>query len=275
MNLIDGYNGGIPHIEADMIRDHNCALYGDGDYILPVGNQFAHTIVSNNAITIADGMASIGGARCSVSYGNAEEMTIENGTSGYYRHDLIVIEYSRNENGIESAVLKVVKGELASSEAGATDPAVTSGNIRTGSTSHQAVLKRVKLSGLTITEVETVMTEAPAQLSEAITNKSELVKNAGTRRGECTIGDTHIEWGTLSLQPSGANVSTVGTAVNFDKQFAEPPAVQFTIYGQPEINVLVVSATNVTNDSFQPVIYASNTTSRSVMWFAFGKAVTE
>ena len=157
MNLIDGYNGGIPHIEADMIRDHNIALYGNGDYILPVGNKFEASIKSNNAVTIKDGMAVIGGARVNIPYGQTETMTIENGTSGYYRKDLIVIEYTKNENGVENAVLKVVKGSIASSAANAKDPAVTTGDIRAGASKHQAVLARVSISGLSISKVETVM----------------------------------------------------------------------------------------------------------------------
>ena len=168
MNLIDGYNGGIPHIEADMIRDHNIAMYGSGDYVLPVGNKFEASIKSNNAVTVKDGMAIIGGARVNISYGQTEQMTIENGTSGYYRKDLIVIEYTKNENGVENAVLKVVKGSLASSAAAANDPAVVTGNIRAGATKHQMVLHRVNINGLSIASIDTIYVSAGELVSSEV-----------------------------------------------------------------------------------------------------------
>lgn len=152
MQLIDGYNGGVAHISASMIRDHNLSLYGDSDCVLPVGNKFAYEVVDNNTIRISDGMAIIGGARATIEYGQTETAVIENGVSGYKRNDIIVIEYSKdNETLIESASVKVVKGSIGSS---GVDPTLVTGNVRAGATVRQMALYRVKVNGLTIEGVE-------------------------------------------------------------------------------------------------------------------------
>ena len=150
--LVDGYNGGVAHITADQIRDHNIAMYGDGDYVLPVGDKFAYEIVNNNTVSLSSGMVMMCGARAVTGYGNTETLVIENGTSGYKRADIIVAEYSKdNETLVESVAVKVVKGALGSAYS---DPELTTGDIRSGATKRQMALYRVKLNGLSIEAVE-------------------------------------------------------------------------------------------------------------------------
>lgn len=154
MQLIDGYNGGVAHITASMIRDHNLSMYGTDDCVLEVGNKFLHEIVNNNLIRIKDGMAIIGGARAIIEYGQQETAVIENGVSGYKRNDLIVIEYNKdNETLKETTTLKVVKGTLGSD---GVDPTLVAGDIRSGATQRQMALYRVRLDGLSIEGVDTL-----------------------------------------------------------------------------------------------------------------------
>lgn len=166
MILVDGYNGGVAHITADQIRDHNIAMYGTGDYVLPVGDKFAYEIVNNNTINLSSGMVVMNGARAVTSYGNTEVITIENGTSGYKRADIIVAEYSKdNETLVESVTVKVVKGTLG---AAYSDPALVTGDIRAGATKRQMALYRVKVNGLSIEAVEKMWTAALATLGANI-----------------------------------------------------------------------------------------------------------
>ena len=163
MQLIDGYNGGVAHISASMIRDHNLAMYGTGDCVLDVGNKFSYEVVNNNTIRINDGMAIIGGARAIVEYGQQETMVIENGVSGYMRNDLIVIEYNKDTETLkETAVLKVVKGTLGST---GVDPAVVTGDIRSGATQRQMPLYRVRINGLSIEGVDKLWKGATTPIS--------------------------------------------------------------------------------------------------------------
>lgn len=158
MILVDGYNGGVAHITADQIRDHNIGMYGNGDYVLSVGDQFSYEIVDNNTVKLSSGMIVMCGARAVTGYGKTETLVIENGTSGYKRSDIIVAEYSKdNESLIESVSVKVVKGTLGTSYS---DPALVQGNIRAGATKRQAALYRVKINGLSIEAVEKMWTAA-------------------------------------------------------------------------------------------------------------------
>lgn len=188
INIIDGYNGGIAHVEASMIRDHNISLYGTGDYVLNVGNKFAHEIVNNNTITIKDGMAVIGGARVSIGYGKTKTAVIENGTSGYKRNDIIVLEYALdNATLIEKASLKVVKGEIGTS---GVDPTLVTGDIRAGAEVHQMALKRVRLNGLSIEAVENLWTAAALPLASGgvgATTVAKAQENLGVAISNATV----------------------------------------------------------------------------------------
>ena len=176
MILIDGYNGGVAHITADQIRDHNIALYGSGDYVLPVGNELGYEIVDNNTITIASGMVVMNGARAIIGYGNTDTAVITNGTSGYKRTDIIVAEYSKDdETLVESVTLKVVKGTIGSSYS---DPTLVTGNIRAGASKRQMALYRVKINGLAIESVEQMWEPASIAVTINDSTMSQII-NAG------------------------------------------------------------------------------------------------
>lgn len=192
--LVDGYNGGVAHITADQIRDHNIAMYGDGDYVLPVGDKFAYEIVNNNTINMSSGMVVMCGARAVTGYGKTEVLTIENGTSGYKRADIIVAEYSKdNETLVESVTVKVVKGTLGSAYS---DPALVTGDIRAGATKRQMALYRVKVNGLSIEAVEKMWTAS----NGAAMNK--LMKIPASELSFLTgngTGDTPTNWAKVGM----------------------------------------------------------------------------
>lgn len=196
MQLIDGYNGGVAHISASMIRDHNLSLYGDSDCVLPVGNKFSYEVVNNNTIRISDGMAIIGGARATIEYGQTETVIIENGVSGYKRNDIIVIEYSKdNETLIESAAIKVVNGSIGSS---GVDPNLVTGDVRAGATVKQMALYRVKVNGLSIEGVETLWKSAIFPVS-----------SGGTGAETAAARNNLLENKALSVSEGGTGVTSI------------------------------------------------------------------
>lgn len=203
MILVDGYNGGVAHITADQIRDHNIAMYGDGDYVLPVGDQFAYEIVNNNTINLSSGMVVMNGARAVTGYGKTEVLTIENGTSGYKRSDIIVAEYSKdNESLVESVTVKVVKGTLGSAYS---DPELVTGDIRAGATKRQMALYRVKVNGLSIEAVEKMWTAAVATLGANIVP----IAKGGT--GATTAAEALAALGGASIKRVYKNASPSST----------------------------------------------------------------
>lgn len=151
IGIIDGYTG-EPNIYADDIGEYNISVFGEQDCVLPVGNKLAYTLVSNNEIKIKDGIFLTQGRRGLIKRNTTETARIENGSQGMKRHDLIVIEYSKeNATTKEKHSLKVIKGTPA---AQAEDPAVRTGNIRNGDSIHQMPLYRVVIDGLNVTKVE-------------------------------------------------------------------------------------------------------------------------
>lgn len=205
LKIIDGYNGGVAHISASMIRDHNISMYGTGDFVLPLGNQFAHEIVNNNNIKIKDGIGVIGGARFVIEYGQTETVTIENGTSGYKRNDIIVAEYEKNSTTlVESVTLKVVKGAIGST---GSDPSLSQGNIRAGATVRQMPLYRVKLNGLTIESVEKMWTAFVTPIEKGGTGAATAAAAVNNLMAFGLTGGTSI--------PSNADLNNYKTVGNY------------------------------------------------------------
>ena len=110
MQLNTGY-AGKPHVTAENCADLNRGIVGSDSYVLPVGAQFEVELVTNNLLKIKDGCGCMQGRQVSIAKGQTDEITIENGTQGEKRIDLVVIRYSKNaDTGIETAIPFLVKG---------------------------------------------------------------------------------------------------------------------------------------------------------------------
>ena len=152
MELIDGYKGSA-HIKASQVGLHNQGLIGPDSYILSKGNNLGYQKISGNKIRILDGIVVIQGRRGYIKPGLYEEVTIENGSQGEYRKDIIAIQYSKaSDNGVESFDLVVIKG--TSSTGTPALPTLTSSDINNEGMLHQEALYVVTVSDATITSVE-------------------------------------------------------------------------------------------------------------------------
>lgn len=128
------------------------AIIGSESYVLNVGKKFTAEIQSNNKIKINDGSALVNGRHVRIASGDSELITINNGSHGMNRKDIIVIRYQKEPTGIESVKFLVIQGEETSLEAKV--PSYTKGNILTGSTVVDFPLYEVSLTGINITEVK-------------------------------------------------------------------------------------------------------------------------
>lgn len=149
MHLVTGY-GGSEHIKAEDQGAFNAALVGAGQYVFNNGSQFAATVITNNQIRIADGDILMQGRHIRLNEGSYVDLTIENGSQGYKRNDLIVARYTKNAStGVEEANLVVIKGTAAADAAA--DPEYTSGDIINDHVlQNDMPLYRVPLDGLTV-----------------------------------------------------------------------------------------------------------------------------
>lgn len=155
MNIITGYRG-EPHVTSQQLRDTNIGTFGGDAYILDVGSKMAATVISANEVQIADGLLVAEGCTAEVARGTTESMTIENGSQGMLRTDLIVARYTKTAGtAIEAMELAVIKGTPAASNPAT--PAYNEGLIADGDSPVDFPLYKVNLDGISITSVDALV----------------------------------------------------------------------------------------------------------------------
>lgn len=170
MNLVTGY-AGQDHVTAADVGSLYAAVFGNGQYVLNNGNNLSASAINGNQVRVLDGDILMQGRHIRINPNTYVDLPLENGTTGYKRHDLIVARYTRNTStGKEEANLVVIKG-TANSVAGA-DPSYTSGNIISGNAMRNEMpLYRVVFDGLTISRIDTLFS-AFGQLGSHTTNRN-------------------------------------------------------------------------------------------------------
>jgi hypothetical protein len=146
------------HIDSQDVADVNLALFGPGDYVLPLGARFALQQQSVNLVRIQNGVALMQGRRVIQPAGTTEDLVIENGTAGATRRDLIAIRYAKDPATFyESAEFVVIKGTDNRPE----DPANNSNTVvRDGAMVHDMLLYRANISasgGVTLVPLFTTL----------------------------------------------------------------------------------------------------------------------
>ena len=155
MNIITGYRN-EPHVTSQQLRDTNIGTFGGGTHILDVGSQMAATVISANEVQIADGLLVAEGCTAEVARGTTESMTIENGSQGMLRTDLIVARYTKTAGtAVEAMALAVIKGTPAASNPAT--PAYNEGLIADGDSPVDFPLYKVNLDGISITSVDALV----------------------------------------------------------------------------------------------------------------------
>lgn len=158
-----------PHIYAEDDAAIYQSIWGS-DGVFNIGSCLAATVLSNNKVRIADGVACIGGHICRQPYAEYEDMKITNGTSRMNRNDIIVARFkTTGTGGIDTFTLAVVQGTAATT---ASDPAVTQEDIYEAGKTRELPLYRVKIKGLSIVQVDQLFTVLPTipQLKEQISD---------------------------------------------------------------------------------------------------------
>lgn len=152
MHLVTGY-GGKGHITAEDHGAFNAAIFGTGQYVLPMGSMFAATVITNNQIRVAGGELLIQGRHGRLDESGYVDLAIDNGSQDMKRNDLIVARYTKDsDTGVEECNLVVIKGTAVASDPA--DPEYTTGDILYG---HVLVadmpLYRVPINGLNVQDL--------------------------------------------------------------------------------------------------------------------------
>lgn len=136
--IVDGMTG-TKHISSDDLSALNIATIGEADCVLNYGDNFKLTMASANSATLGTGVGMVGGKR----FWNqaATNLTVQSGTQGQKRNDLVVARYAKTSAGIESITPVVIKGTPTTGTAA--DPEVTANDLK---------LWRVPLDGISVGE---------------------------------------------------------------------------------------------------------------------------
>lgn len=193
MKIITGYRA-EPHITAQQDRNVNMGIFGSGTYIVDMGSKLAATVVSANEITIANGLLIADGCAAEVPRGTSESMTIENGSQGMRRIDLIVARYTKDSStAIEDMELAVITGTPAASNPAV--PSYTTGSIEDGDTLAEFPLYRISIDGITIesvTRIPNIVTMAKmsdvSAVSSALSTLSSTVTSLSNKIGRTAMG---------------------------------------------------------------------------------------
>lgn len=178
--IVDGMTG-TKHISSDDLSALNIATIGESNCVLNYGDNFKLTMASANSATLGTGVGMVGGKR----FWNqaATSLTIQSGTQGQKRNDLVVARYAKTSEGIESITPVVIKGTPTTGTAA--DPEVTANDLK---------LWRVPLDGISVGE--------PVKLFEPVASLA-------------TIGDSVSQYTTKTFT-STAKAVKFGASADID-----------------------------------------------------------
>lgn len=196
--IVDGMTG-TKHISSDDLSALNIATIGESNCVINYGDNFKLTMTNANTATLSTGVGMVGGKR----FWNqaATSLTVQSGTQGQKRNDIIVARYRKTSAGIESITPFVIKGTPTTGTA--EDPYVTARDLK---------LWRVPLDGISVGEpvklfepVASLVTlrDSVSQLAEVQTFSSNGVNahKAGAIVTLCAAANCNISdaWGSTKI----------------------------------------------------------------------------
>ena len=139
VELIDG-RAGKPHISGDDLGNFKAGFVGIEGYVLETENKLAATLESANKLTINTGAAIMPTTGRHVRITSPETVTIQSGTQGQKRNDLVVLRTATSSDNttVETANIIVIKGTPTT---GTPDPSINNGDLK---------LYRLSLDGISV-----------------------------------------------------------------------------------------------------------------------------
>lgn len=197
--IVDGMTG-TKHISSDDLSALNIATIGESNCVLNYGDNFKLTMASANTATLGTGVGMVGGKR----FWNqaATSLTVQSGTQGQKRNDIVVARYAKTSAGIESITPVVIKGTPTTGTAA--DPEVTANDLK---------LWRVPLDGISVGE--------PVKLFEPVASLATIGDSVSRERVSVTGGEATRVGGLVTVglvnvtisKGSSRNLGTLPTSM--------------------------------------------------------------
>ena len=228
IELVTGY-AGQGHVSSADVGRFNAGICGTGKYVLNTGLKFAYTQESSTLIRIGSGDAVDQGRHIIIPQNAFEEVTIQSGTNGRTRIDVIALRYEKDtETGIESACVVVIQGTDVASSVTPTPPALTSGNIFNGAVLDEMALYHVRVTDMTIQSVTPVFAELPSLtgILDFVYPIGAIYISVSSTRPEVLFGGTweEIQGKFLLSRSSGHAAGSTGGEETHTLTAAEMPA---------------------------------------------------
>lgn len=151
MKIVSG-RGADAHVTSAQFRQFIEGTVGSLSCILQTGEHLEPELASNNLLRVKSGMMCHHGNISGIDNGTYDEITIQNGTQGMKRIDLVVNRYTiEEETEIEKNEWVVIQGTPA--ESNPTVPAYTEGDLRNGDLVDDCPVFEVELDGINVAEV--------------------------------------------------------------------------------------------------------------------------
>lgn len=260
MKIVTGYRG-TAHISSKDDQGRNRGLVGADSYVLGGANEFSATLVSNNELQIGPGEGILQGVHFRVEPGSYDSLTIENGSQGMQRKDLVVCRYTKDSStGVEGTEWVVIKGTAVSSNP--VRPSYTSGDVASGALVADMPFYEIVINDINVTAVNPLfsvlktMQELKAQQDTNTSAITALNSRTGTVRFILTNG-TKLSRGTAI----GYYDKATGTVrINFSFTASSAISANETIFSaipsayRPASN-MGGSGVIVTSASATPVFY--------------------
>ena len=198
--LITGF-AGTPHVGSDDMGAFQAGILGTGSYVLQTGQQLKAIVASANKVTIGTGDLVMNGRH--VRMATATDLTIQNGSQGQKRNDLIVCRYSKASDGKETATLTVVKGTATTGTPA--DPSYNKTSILDGASVSDMPLYRIPITNLSVgTPVQLFKVLTPlGTVGDSVTQSIDAIKSQVYP--DIKIGG-RLRCGVATVQVFGSNV---------------------------------------------------------------------
>lgn len=245
---------GEPHITSADDGALHQGIFGVDDYVLNVGEKFRAELVSNNEIKIYDGEGMMQGRHWRIEPGTYESVTIDNGSQGKKRKDLIVARYTKDAgSGVENIELAVLKG--TETEENAITPVPETGDLRDGDLKHEMVLYTVTLDGLNVIEVDVGFSVLVGmdELNNSLNGKSIQTGEASTENA-AIWDENHIK----------------KVKIKFPKPFRDYPVVLCNTMSSWLNIPRQTEPTEVSTSGFTAICYNEGETEYGFQWIAIG-----
>lgn len=246
IELVTGFTGKA-HISSLDVAKFNAGALGPGEYVFAgvKDDKLKATMASSNKVHISSGNAMMQGRHFWVDAAGVD-LTVQTGTQGQKRNDLVVARYAKNAStGVESVSLVVIKGTPTTGTPA--DPSYTRGDILNGNAlTNDMPLWRIPLNGITV--------GTPVQLFQEFVSAKDAWDSV-----------PHIQSGRLMVMSSAKAV--VEKRVDFKTPFSDVPVVVVNANSATP-NDVDVNAGSVDANGFSVFLYRGTNTNTHVAWLA-------